>query len=174
MKKTWLITGASRDFGCIWAEADLERGDQVVATARKLADVADFTKLFGDAVLPVALDVTQPEQVQQVVQQVYAYFIRAGWRPADPNYCIFLEAGPRFLCSPRERQGLRFQRRIGDVCSIVGDRRGRDNRDDLHDLFFCEAGVEECIEFLFAEMTPLLDEGLCQCGKCGKSLVFGC
>jgi NAD(P)-dependent dehydrogenase (short-subunit alcohol dehydrogenase family) len=34
MKKTWLITGASRGFGRIWAEAALERGDQVTATAR--------------------------------------------------------------------------------------------------------------------------------------------
>lgn len=74
MKKTWLITGASRGFGRIWAEAALERGDQVAATARKLADVAHFTKRFGDAVLPLALDVTQPEQVQQVVQQAHAHF----------------------------------------------------------------------------------------------------
>lgn len=34
MKKTWLITGASRGFGRIWAEAALERGDRVTATAR--------------------------------------------------------------------------------------------------------------------------------------------
>ena len=85
----------------------------------------------------------------------------------------FLGPGPRFLCSPRERLELRFQRRIGDGCSVVRDRRGRDYRDDLHDLFFCETGVEECIEFLFAEMAPLLDERLRQCGKCGKSLVLG-
>ncbi len=29
MKKTWFITGASRGFGRIWAEAALERGDKV-------------------------------------------------------------------------------------------------------------------------------------------------
>lgn len=74
MKKTWFITGASRGFGRIWAEAALERGDQVTATARKLADVADLTKRFGDAVLPLGLDVTQPEQVQEVVRQAYAHF----------------------------------------------------------------------------------------------------
>jgi NADP-dependent 3-hydroxy acid dehydrogenase YdfG len=34
-----------------------------------LADVADLKERFGDAVLPLALDVTDPEQVQQVVQQ---------------------------------------------------------------------------------------------------------
>jgi NAD(P)-dependent dehydrogenase (short-subunit alcohol dehydrogenase family) len=76
MKKTWLITGASRGFGRIWAEAALERGDQVAATARKLADVADLTERFGDAVLPLALDVTQTEQVQQMVEQAYTHFGR--------------------------------------------------------------------------------------------------
>ena len=40
MQKTWFITGASRGFGRIWAEAALQRGDQVTATARKLADVS--------------------------------------------------------------------------------------------------------------------------------------
>jgi NAD(P)-dependent dehydrogenase (short-subunit alcohol dehydrogenase family) len=76
MKKTWFITGASRGFGRIWAEAALQRGDNVTATARKLADVAGLKERFGDAVLPLALDVTIPEQVQQVVQQAYAHFGR--------------------------------------------------------------------------------------------------
>jgi NAD(P)-dependent dehydrogenase (short-subunit alcohol dehydrogenase family) len=76
MKKTWFITGASRGFGRIWAEAALERGDQVAATARKLADVHHLKERFGDAVLPLALDVTQPDQVQQVVQQAYTHFGR--------------------------------------------------------------------------------------------------
>jgi NAD(P)-dependent dehydrogenase (short-subunit alcohol dehydrogenase family) len=76
MKKTWFITGASRGFGRIWAEAALKRGDQVTATARKLADVADLRKQFGDAVLPLALDVTNAEQVKQMVHLAYAHFGR--------------------------------------------------------------------------------------------------
>src|SRR6201996_7005278 len=74
MKKTWFITGASRGFGRIWAEAALQRGDQVTATARKLADVADLKQRFGDTVLPLALDVTDYEQVQLAVGQAYAHF----------------------------------------------------------------------------------------------------
>jgi NAD(P)-dependent dehydrogenase (short-subunit alcohol dehydrogenase family) len=74
MKKTWFITGASRGFGRIWAEAALKRGDQVTATARKLSDVGDLKEHFGDTVLPLALDVTNSEQVQQAVQQAYAHF----------------------------------------------------------------------------------------------------
>ena len=74
MKKTWFITGASRGFGRIWAEAALERGDKVTATARKLEDVADLEARFGSAVLPLALDVTNSAQVQQVVEQAYKHF----------------------------------------------------------------------------------------------------
>lgn len=66
MKKTWFITGASRGFGRIWAEAALQRGDKVTATARRLEDIVDFKERFGDAVLPMALDVTNSEQVPQV------------------------------------------------------------------------------------------------------------
>ncbi len=76
MKKTWLITGASRGFGRIWAEAALQRGDQVAVTARNLADVVDFRDRFRDAALPLALDVTNAEQVQQVIQAAHAHFGR--------------------------------------------------------------------------------------------------
>lgn len=76
MKKTWFITGASRGFGRIWAEAALTRGDLVTATARKLDDVAGLKARFGEAVLPMALDVTNAEQVSQVVAQAYKHFGR--------------------------------------------------------------------------------------------------
>ncbi|MGH9414328.1 MAG: SDR family NAD(P)-dependent oxidoreductase, partial [Terriglobales bacterium] len=71
-----MITGASRGFGRIWAEAALRRGDNVTATARKRDDIAELQERFGDAVLPLALDVTNAEQVPQVVQQAYQHFGR--------------------------------------------------------------------------------------------------
>ena len=74
--KVWFITGASRGFGRIWAEAALERGDRVAATARDVASLAEFTARFGDAVLPLALDVTHAEQVRQAVGQAHAHFGR--------------------------------------------------------------------------------------------------
>jgi hypothetical protein len=67
-------TGASRSFGRIWAEAALRRGDKVAATVRQLADVAELTKLFGDAVLPLGLDVTDREQVRKVIGQALGSF----------------------------------------------------------------------------------------------------
>ena len=32
--KVWFITGTSKGFGRVWGEAALQRGDNVVATAR--------------------------------------------------------------------------------------------------------------------------------------------
>jgi len=74
--KTWFITGASRGFGRIWAEAALSRGDKVAATARNLSDFADLKQRFGDAVLPLALDVTDAGQVRRVVAEAHARFGR--------------------------------------------------------------------------------------------------
>ena len=74
--KIWLITGASRGFGRIWAEAALTRGDKVAATARRVSDLAELKDRFGDAVLPLALDVTDAEQVREAVGQAHAHFGR--------------------------------------------------------------------------------------------------
>lgn len=73
--KTWFITGASRGFGRIWAEAALRRGDRVAVTARNAADVTDLAKEFGEeAALPLALDVTDASSVKAAVQQAHQRF----------------------------------------------------------------------------------------------------
>ena len=74
--KVWFITGASRGFGRIWAEAALERGDKVAATARSLASIAALREKYGTNVLTLALDVTSPEQVKTAVEQAHAHFGR--------------------------------------------------------------------------------------------------
>ncbi|WP_337034409.1 SDR family NAD(P)-dependent oxidoreductase [Paenibacillus illinoisensis] len=74
--KVWFITGASRGLGRIWAEAALSRGDKVAATARTPENIAELKERFGDAVLPLALDVTDPQQVEHVVQQAHEHFGR--------------------------------------------------------------------------------------------------
>jgi NAD(P)-dependent dehydrogenase (short-subunit alcohol dehydrogenase family) len=56
--KTWFITGTSRGFGREWAVAALDRGDQVTATARDVTSLDDLAAKYGDAILPLGLDVT--------------------------------------------------------------------------------------------------------------------
>ncbi|KQU49503.1 short-chain dehydrogenase [Rhodococcus sp. Leaf278] len=55
--KTWFITGTSKGFGREWAIAALERGDRVAATARNTATLHDLVEIYGDAILPIELDV---------------------------------------------------------------------------------------------------------------------
>ena len=58
MTKRWLITGCSSGFGRLMAEAALERGDRVVATARDPSSLADLVERYGDTARTAALDVT--------------------------------------------------------------------------------------------------------------------
>src|ERR1700760_3788182 len=74
--KVWFITGASRGFGRVWADAALKRGDKVAATARKLESIADLKEKYGENVLPLQLDVTKAEQAKAAVAQVHAHFGR--------------------------------------------------------------------------------------------------
>ena len=74
MSKTILITGASRGFGKIWAEAFLKRGDKVAATARNIDTLSDLVKQYGDAILPVQLDVNDRAACFAAVNKVKAHF----------------------------------------------------------------------------------------------------
>ncbi|MCF0071042.1 SDR family NAD(P)-dependent oxidoreductase [Dyadobacter sp. CY261] len=75
-QKVWFITGASRGFGRVWTDAALRRGDKVAATARKLESIADLKEQYGENVLILELDVTNPEQVKATVEQAHAHFGR--------------------------------------------------------------------------------------------------
>jgi NAD(P)-dependent dehydrogenase (short-subunit alcohol dehydrogenase family) len=74
MTKTIFITGASRGFGKIWAEAFLKRGDKVAATVRNLDSLNDLKQQYGDALLPIKLDVTDRAASFAAVQQAKEYF----------------------------------------------------------------------------------------------------
>ena len=72
--KTWFITGSSRGFGRIWAQAALERGDKVAATARNIQALADLKEKYGQQVLTLTLDVTQPDQIKASIKAAFDYF----------------------------------------------------------------------------------------------------
>jgi NAD(P)-dependent dehydrogenase (short-subunit alcohol dehydrogenase family) len=56
--KVWFITGTSRGFGRVWAQAALARGDRVAATARDVKTLGPLVERYGDLIAPLALDVT--------------------------------------------------------------------------------------------------------------------
>ncbi|WP_437780948.1 oxidoreductase [Sorangium sp. So ce1097] len=74
-ERVWFITGASRGIGAEIAKAALAAGDRVVATAR---DPRSITDRFGrhEALLPVALDVTDEASVAAAVEAAIARFGR--------------------------------------------------------------------------------------------------
>jgi NAD(P)-dependent dehydrogenase (short-subunit alcohol dehydrogenase family) len=72
--KTWFITGTSRGFGREWTQAALERGDRVAATARDASSLDDLVAAHGDAILPLALDVTDRAACFAAVAEAHAHF----------------------------------------------------------------------------------------------------
>lgn len=72
--KTWLITGASRGFGRVWTEAALERGDLVAATARDVSTLAPLVEAWGEAILPIELDVTDRDAAFAAVAKAHSRF----------------------------------------------------------------------------------------------------
>ena len=74
MSKTWFITGASKGFGREWTEAALERGDKVAGTARKLDTLDELVENYGDAFLPIQLDVTDRDDDFAAVQKAAEHF----------------------------------------------------------------------------------------------------
>ncbi len=75
-EKVWFITGTSRGFGREWAIAALDRGDKVAATARDTATLTDLAEKYGDALLPIQLDVTDRDADFAAVKQAHDHFGR--------------------------------------------------------------------------------------------------
>lgn len=76
MSKVWFITGCSRGFGRSLAKEVLEKGDQLIATARKPEQLDDFVKQYGNQVCVLPLDVTNVEQVNAAVKTAINVFGR--------------------------------------------------------------------------------------------------
>ena len=74
MTKTWFITGTSKGFGREWAEAALDRGDRVAATARDTAALTALVERYGDAVLALQLDVTDRAAAIEAVRHAADHF----------------------------------------------------------------------------------------------------
>jgi NAD(P)-dependent dehydrogenase (short-subunit alcohol dehydrogenase family) len=69
MTRTWLITGASRGLGRAFAEAALEAGDVVAATARTSSDLDALVAAHPGRALALTLDVTDRARVFAAVDE---------------------------------------------------------------------------------------------------------
>jgi NAD(P)-dependent dehydrogenase (short-subunit alcohol dehydrogenase family) len=68
----WFISGCSSGFGRELVRVVLDHGNRVVATARNIAALSEFSANAN--ALIAALDVTDPAQIGQVVAQATAHF----------------------------------------------------------------------------------------------------
>jgi NAD(P)-dependent dehydrogenase (short-subunit alcohol dehydrogenase family) len=76
MSKVWYVTGTSRGLGRCFVEAALSRGDKVAAVARKAASLDELVATYGEAVLPLELDVTDKGAVFESVKRAKEHFGR--------------------------------------------------------------------------------------------------
>jgi NAD(P)-dependent dehydrogenase (short-subunit alcohol dehydrogenase family) len=75
-EKVWLITGCSSGFGRALAEAALERGDRVVATARDTASLLELAARWPGTAHLAELDVTDAVRCNAVVEEAVRVFGR--------------------------------------------------------------------------------------------------
>ena len=97
--QVWFITGSSRGLGRAVAEEALAAGRTVVATARRTSTLDDLAGRYGDRLLALPLDVTDPEQASAAVTRAVERFGRidvvvnnAGYADIAPVEEVSLEA----------------------------------------------------------------------------------
>ncbi|MGD0589581.1 MAG: SDR family NAD(P)-dependent oxidoreductase [Bacteroidota bacterium] len=73
--KVVLVTGASSGIGKATAELFIRKGAKVVLAARSLEEVKELAVKMPDS-LAVAVDMTKPQEIQQIVQETQAFYGR--------------------------------------------------------------------------------------------------
>lgn len=86
--KTWFITGASSGFGTAFARFAIERGDNVVATARNLSKLEALMARAPNQVLAVKLDVTNTADIQPAVDAAMRRYGRIDYLFNNAGYGI--------------------------------------------------------------------------------------
>jgi len=87
--KVWFITGTSKGFGRIWAEAALTRGDRVAATARDLKSLAPLVERYGEQVVALKLDVTDKAAAAAAIGEAHKHFGRLDVVINNAGYGLF-------------------------------------------------------------------------------------
>jgi NAD(P)-dependent dehydrogenase (short-subunit alcohol dehydrogenase family) len=76
MKQVWFVTGSSRGFGRALVRAALQAGDLVAATARRPGQLAELSAEYGEAIHPIALDVTDGAAAASAIAEARGRFGR--------------------------------------------------------------------------------------------------
>src|SRR5580658_7319234 len=87
--KVWFITGTSKGFGRVWAQAALARGDRVAATARDVKTLGPLVERYGDLIAPLALDVTDKAAAAAAIAFAHERFGRLDVVVNNAGYGLF-------------------------------------------------------------------------------------
>ena len=92
MSSVFFLTGSSRGLGRAIAEAVLDGGHRLVATARDPRSLDDLVARHGDRILALALDVTDPDAAETAIAAGVEHFGRidvvvnnAGYAESRPS-----------------------------------------------------------------------------------------
>ncbi|WP_103338793.1 SDR family oxidoreductase [Amycolatopsis sp. CA-126428] len=77
-QQTVFVTGASAGFGAAIARRFAAEGARVIAVARSAGKLEELAGELGDAVLPVTLDVSDPEEVKNTIET-----LPGDWKAVD-------------------------------------------------------------------------------------------
>jgi NAD(P)-dependent dehydrogenase (short-subunit alcohol dehydrogenase family) len=86
--RVWFVTGASRGFGRALSEAVIERGERLVATARRPQLLRDLTERAPE-VLALGVDVTDRDRVQEAIADAVERFGRLDVVVNNAGYAHF-------------------------------------------------------------------------------------
>jgi NAD(P)-dependent dehydrogenase (short-subunit alcohol dehydrogenase family) len=87
--KVWFITGTSKGFGRVWAEAALARGDRVATTARDIKSLTPLVERYADKVAAISLDVTDKNAVAAAIKAAHVRFGRLDVVVNNAGYGLF-------------------------------------------------------------------------------------
>jgi WW domain-containing oxidoreductase len=113
--RTFLVTGANSGLGTEAVRVLVLRGARVVATGRTEAKVKEACGAFGDQVVPVALELSEPASVRACVAAVRALDVRLD--------AIIANAGVMALPERTVKHGLELQfltNHVGHFLLVTG------------------------------------------------------
>jgi NAD(P)-dependent dehydrogenase (short-subunit alcohol dehydrogenase family) len=87
--KVWFITGTSKGFGRVWAQAALARGDRVAASARDVQTLAPLVERYASQIAAIKLDVTDRSAVDAAIRDAHARFGRLDVVINNAGYGLF-------------------------------------------------------------------------------------
>ena len=100
-KPVSLVTGVNRGIGCAIAQGLLAQGYQVMITARSLASAEQAAAKLSGTVVPVTLDVSQDDSIEQAVKTIRQHSDRLD--VLINNAGVYPDEGVNILTINRER-----------------------------------------------------------------------